>query len=127
MKIKWKGRTYTFSPSFQANKKTQNKSQFHLRARQILSIKYSGYQIFEEVKLPGTRMFVDFYIPAFKMFVEVQGQQHDTYNNHFYENKLKFYKAKARDGEKKLWCEENGFTLVELWYNETDEEWNNKL
>jgi hypothetical protein len=55
--------------------------------------------------------------------VEVQGEQHYKFNNHFFDNKLEFYRAQARDRLKEEWCVTNHFFLIQLPYNETDEKW----
>ena len=44
-----------------------------------------------------------------------------------YKNKMAFYKAKARDMEKREWCELNNMRLVELNYNEDIDEWRKKI
>ena len=40
---------------------------------------------------------------------------------------MAFYKAKARDKEKREWCELNNMRLVELNYNEDIDEWRRKI
>lgn len=45
----------------------------------------------------------------------------------FFKSKLDFYKAKARDSDKKEWCELNQIELIELNYNEDIDEWRTKI
>tara|TARA_R100001230_G_C5556573_1_gene82519 strand:- start:421 stop:552 length:132 start_codon:yes stop_codon:yes gene_type:complete len=40
---------------------------------------------------------------------------------------LGFAKAKKRDREKLEWCELNGITVVELSYEEDEDEWRTRL
>ena len=40
---------------------------------------------------------------------------------------MEFFKAQARDKDKKKWCQINEFTLIELFYNESIDEWRDKI
>ena len=44
-----------------------------------------------------------------------------------HQNKLSFYKAKARDSDKREWCEINNINLVEFNYDEDVDEWRRKV
>ena len=44
-----------------------------------------------------------------------------------FKNKMEFYKAQARDRDKKQWCELNEIALLELFHNESIEEWRDKI
>jgi hypothetical protein len=88
----------------------------------------------EELILPGTKtstrkstLKADFFIPVRKLIVEVHGRQHTEFNNFFFANKMEFYKAQARDKDKKTWCELNELILIELFENESIEDWRDKL
>lgn len=127
------GREHSWIPSNRAIEKS-NQSSLHLTARKILKDKYPNDRILEEVVLPGSStafrkslLIADFFLPLRRMIVEVHGSQHSEFNNFFYKNKMEFYKAQARDRDKKSWCELNGFTIVELFHNESPEEWKNKI
>lgn len=105
-------------------------SSYHLRARNLLNKLYPYDIAYEEVVLPGIKteisnrvLVADFYIIRLKLMIEVQGEQHYKFVQFFHANKLEFFRAKRLDSLKKQWCELNGITLVELPYNETDEEW----
>jgi very-short-patch-repair endonuclease len=84
--------------------------------------------------LPGTKtatrkstLKADFFIPVRKLIIEVHGEQHTEFNNFFFKSKMDFYKAQARDRDKKQWCEINNFELIELFHNESIEEWRSKI
>jgi len=106
------------------------RSQYHLKARQLLREAFPTLTVLEEVGIPirrGEMVYVDFYIPLRRLAFEVQGEQHFKYIPHFHHTLSNFRKAKTRDYDKKRWLEQNGITLVEFCYNETIEEWKNKL
>ena len=63
-------------------------------------------------------------MPQSMLAVEVQGQQHYEHNPFFHgTDKFNFFKSLARDNEKRAFCEINNIILVELPYNESDEQW----
>lgn len=109
-------------------------SKLHLRARILLTKEFPYDIIYEELTLPGTKnerqarpLFADFFIPQRLLMIEVQGEQHYKYNSHFFDNKMEFYKAQSRDRQKLEWCKLNDFILLQLPFNETDEQWLQKI
>ena len=113
---------------------TLKKSQYHLKARQLLREMYAGYSILEEVKLPGSRsphlksvLFLDFFIPNLMMGVEVHGKQHYEFVPHFHKTKAKYLQALRRDKLKYDWCELNEIDLIILSYEDDIEDWRYQL
>lgn len=109
-------------------------SYYHKIARSLLHEMFSGYNIYEEVKLPGSRdpskksvLYLDFLIPNRKIGVEVHGEQHFKYTPFFHKTKIEFLHAQARDRAKINWCEVNSISLVELRWDENIEYWRNKI
>lgn len=109
-------------------------SHYHAVAREILNEKFAGYTVYEEVKLPGTvnpskksALFLDFLIPCVKMAVEVHGEQHFKYIPFFHKSRANFMQAKVRDRNKEEWCELNGFDLVALRYDSSEEYWRKQI
>jgi len=105
-------------------------SKLHARARIILTKAFPCDIIYEELTLPGTKnerqtrpLFADFMVSSRSLVVEVQGEQHYKFNSFFFDNKIEFYKAQARDRNKQEWCNINSLTLVCLPFNETDDQW----
>lgn len=127
------GKEYSWIPSNNIVD-TEKRSGLHNKARQLLKEKYPNDRILEEIVLPGTKtdnrksvLKADFFIPVRSVIIEVHGQQHTEFNNFFFKNKMEFYKSQARDRDKKYWCELNNFELVELFHDESIEEWRNKI
>lgn len=127
------GKEYSWIPSNNIVN-TEKRSGLHNKAQQLLKEKYPNDRILEELVLPGTKtsnrksvLKADFFIPMRSLIVEVHGQQHTEFNNFFFANKMEFYKAQARDRDKKSWCEINNFELIELFHNESIEDWRGKI
>ena len=113
---------------------TEKRSGLHKKAKELLKERYPNDRILEELVLPGTKtatrkstLKADFFIPVRKLIIEVHGEQHTEFNNFFFKSKMDFYKAQARDRDKKQWCEINNFELIELFHNESIEEWRSKI
>jgi len=127
------GKEYNWNPSAnQAN--TTKKSSLHLKAKELLDNLFPYDRILEEVSLVGSKtdrrrsiLRADFFIPNRNLIVEVHGEQHYKFNSFFYKNKMAFYKAKARDSEKREWCELNSIRLIEFNYNEDIDDWRRKI
>lgn len=126
------GKNYSWIPTnAQCN---GTKSKLHIRAKKLLTEMYPNDRILEEISLPGTKnsfrktvLRADLFLPMRKLLIEVHGEQHHKFNSFFFRNKLEFYKAKARDNDKKAWCDLNDITLIELNYNEDIDEWRRKV
>lgn len=135
--VGFNGKEYTWNLSKYSSvnsKSRASRSQYHLRARSLLSEMFHSYSILEEVKLPGSVsahkksvLYFDFYIPNLKLAIEVHGQQHYEYSSFFHKNKLDFIRAQNRDDDKRKWCELNEIELVVLKYSETDDDWREQL
>lgn len=127
------GKNYSWNPS--ANQAdTENRSSLHIKAKDLLNELFPHDRVLEEVSLPGSKtkyrntvLRADFFIPNRNLIVEVHGEQHYKFNRFFFKNKLHFYRAKARDSDKKEWCDINSIKLVELNYNEDINEWRRKI
>lgn len=109
-------------------------SQYHKAARDLLCDIFHGYNIYEEVKLPGTvdpakksALHIDFFIPNATIGVEVHGEQHFKYVPFFHKTKAGFLQSKARDKKKIEWCTVNNITLIELRWDESIEQWREKI
>lgn len=114
------------------NSVVTNKSQYHLKARQLLQELFPANPIYEEVPLPGTTksgkmLCADFFLPTQSMIVEVHGEQHYTDNSFFYASRMEFLQAKKRDSNKQEWCEINKLIYIELPYKESLDEWKRRL
>ena len=130
-----KERSWNLSKHRNNKNSSRPRSQYHIRARNLLRKIYPRDKILEEVSLPGSNtetrkstLFADFFIPNRSLIVEVHGQQHYEYNA-FYHNKKKinFYKAQARDRDKLEWCCLNNIRVAVLKYSDDLEEWERQV
>ena len=127
------GREYSWNPSSKQSK-TQNRSKLHTKAKDLLKSVFPYDRILEEVTLVGTNsgtrkgtLRADFFIPNRNLIVEVHGEQHFKFNGFFFKDKLSFFRAKARDRDKKEWCRINDIEIVEFNYDEEIDEWRTKV
>ena len=127
------GRNYSWNAAAcQAD--TENRSSLHLKAKDLLDNLFPYDRILEEVSLPGSKterhgriLRADLFVPNRRLIVEVHGEQHYKFNKFFHKDKLAFYKAKARDYDKKEWCEINDIRLIEFNYDEEVDDWRRKV
>jgi hypothetical protein len=100
-----------------------NKSNFHLIARDLLKQTYPTLQILEEIPIQirkSETLYMDFFIPLNKKCIEVHGEQHYEFTPFYHRTKLDFFKQQKRDREKREWCHINNITYIELPYNTQD-------
>jgi hypothetical protein len=102
-----------------------NKSNFHLLARELLKKNYPTLQILEEIPIQirkSETLYMDFFIPLSKKCIEVHGEQHYEFTPFYHRTKLDFFKQQKRDREKREWCHVNNISYIELPYNK-QEDW----
>lgn len=110
--------------------KLGNKSSLHLLARKLITQQYPTLQLLEEVPIPvkkSDNYFLDFYLPILKTAVEVHGEQHYKFVGFYHTSQLGFLKSQKRDREKREWCEINSIKYIELPYNESENEWSERI
>jgi hypothetical protein len=107
---------------------TDDKSSLHLLARKLLFNIFKPAPIIEELFLPGSGgLYADFFIPLYKLVVETHGVQHYKFNPFFHSNIKDFKLGQVRDKNKIKWCEKNNIKLIELPYNEDENEWRTRI
>jgi hypothetical protein len=113
-----------------ARGKIDNRSSFHLKARELITNIFPTLQILEEVPIPLRRsetLYLDFYLPLKKLCVEVHGEQHYNFVPFYHNNMLTYLKSQKRDREKEEWCNINEITYVVFPHFENIEEWKQRL
>lgn len=113
-----------------AKGRLQNKSALHLKARELISKVYPTLQLLEEVNIPlrrGENLFLDFYLPLKKICFETHGEQHYKFIPFYHGTVLNFIKSQKRDRDKHQWCLNNNISYISLKYNETEQEWLDKI
>lgn len=97
------------------------RGKFQSSVGDILNELYPLHHIFEEFQCVGERLFLDFFLPTKKIAVEVQGPQHNSFNQFFHEDKNAFARQQENDKRKEKWCEINGIRLVKIKWGEKRE------
>ena len=130
MKVKdFQNREYNWPPADRVANfdDTSNKSELHLKCRQLLRELYPTRPPLEEVPIPGTQLRFDFVLPQRRICIEVQGEQHSQDNRFFFNDRLSFGKAQQNDKKKKEWCSLNNLLLIELLFDEDIDDWKDKI
>lgn len=120
------GKEYNWPPNGHITypNELRERSEPHLRCRNLLKELFPAILTLEEVPIPGSDgLRVDFFLVATKTVVEVHGEQHYKFIPFFHGTKIKFFESKNRDKKKINWCVENNIKLVELPHYESIEEW----
>lgn len=122
------GKEYRWRPELYLDRR-ENASNLHIQARELLHSLFPFYTISEELLLPGieTKLYLDLYIQQLRLAVEANGCQHYNYNHHFFASAKDFRRAQQRDRLKREWCELNNIDLVELPYNESIDQWRERI
>ena len=68
----------------------------------------------------GGQLSYDFYLPEYNMLIEYQGRQHES-PGHFYtasedEMQQNFIKQQEHDRRKRIYAQQYGYILLEIWY-----------
>ena len=123
------GKTYSWtSGNVPDHDDARHRSSLHLLARTILKSMYPMDRILEESVLPGTGgLTADFWLPLRKTIVEVHGEQHYKFIPFFHNTMLNFYHSKKNDKNKIEWCEKNNIYLIELPFNESEQQWRKRV
>jgi hypothetical protein len=123
------GRKYNWPPVGHSvgENDSRNRSEYHIRARALLKRMFPTQRVLEEVPLLGSSLTADFFVPLQSLMIECQGEQHYKYIPHFHGNKLGFFNGKKNDTKKLEWCNTNNIKLVELPYDESDEQWEKRI
>lgn len=98
-------------------KKSRSKVQF--ATKQFLKPYWHHHVCFEEFPVFGTRLSVDILNASLKIAIEVQGHQHEDFNEFFHcGSRRKYFKGIKNDLEKRKWLELNEFQLIEIYEDE---------
>ena len=92
----------------------KSRSKLQFGAKQFLKTVWKNHVVYEEFPVYGSRMKVDILNATKKIAVEVQGRQHNEYNEFFHKNRQNYLLSIKRDVQKRLWLEKNQFILIEL-------------
>lgn len=129
--IDLEGKTHNWSLTGAiAHGKLTNKSDLHLKARALIRECFPTLHILEEVPIPLKKseiLYLDFYLPLTRKCIECHGIQHYNFVPFYHNNMMGFIRHKKRDRDKAEWCHINRIAYIELPYNESIEDWKNRI
>src|SRR6266480_2425704 len=64
---------------------------------------------------------IDAFFQKYRIALEVQGAQHRLHNTSWYKDIKKLEDIVNRDRQKRCICQDNGISLLEIWYDEKPE------
>jgi very-short-patch-repair endonuclease len=93
----------------------KSRSKVQKAVKQFLKKYWSQQIVYEEFPVFGSKMKVDFVNATKKIAIEVNGKQHENFNQHFHaKSRLVFLNSIIRDYRKQQWLESNGFKFVQI-------------
>lgn len=96
----------------------QSRSKFQKEVKDFLRPFWFHNSCYEEFPVAGTRLTIDIVNLSRNIAIEVQGMQHIKKTKFFHNKTFKFSDQIMRDEDKRVWCELNGFKLVEIYPND---------
>lgn len=116
------GKTYSWNIYGHMPKLSDDRprSKIHIKVREIIKEIYPQDALLEEVFIPGDTLYLDFYLPLRTTAIEVHGEQHYSFNNFHFKNKIEYLEARRRDNFKDMWCHINDIKLIIIKYNDDE-------
>ena len=110
------------NPHFKFQEHTPKDSKLEIRAKMVLEhiFKRPFVKIrpdFLRNEVTGYNLEIDLYNDDLKLGIEVQGDQHYKFIPFFHRTKDTFVKQRYRDEMKKMKCQREGITLIEIPYS----------
>jgi hypothetical protein len=94
--------------------KSRSKLQFQFK--QFFYPLWQNHIVYEEFPVYGTMLKIDFLNATKKIAVEIQGDQHESFNEFFHnKSRLKYLESIKRDVKKQEWIKMNNFKFLELY------------
>lgn len=96
------------------NEKCRSKLQF--KFKQFFYPYWKNHIVYEEFPVYGSLMKVDLLNATKRIAVEVNGDQHESFNEFFHNNsRMNYLQSIKRDCKKAQWLEKNNFKFIELY------------
>jgi len=92
----------------------KSRSMFQFDVKQFLKKYWIGHVVCEEFPVVGSRMRVDIINFTKSIAVEVNGRQHQEYNEFFHKNRDGYFQHIQRDLDKYNWLNINDIELIEI-------------
>ena len=94
----------------------KSRSKLQFKFKQFFYPYWKNHIVYEEFPVYGTMLKVDILNATKKIAIEIQGGQHESFNEFFHNNsRLKYLESIKRDVKKERWLDMNKFKLLELY------------
>jgi len=94
----------------------KSRSKLQFKFKQFFYSYWKNHIVYEEFPVYGTMLKVDILNATKKIAIEIQGNQHESFNEFFHDNsRLKYLQSIKRDVKKEKWLEMNEFKFLELY------------
>ena len=94
----------------------KSRSNLQLKFKRFFYPYWKNHIVYEEFPVYGTMLRIDFLNATKKIAVEIQGDQHESFNEFFHnKSRLKYLESIKRDVRKEQWINLNGFKFIELY------------
>jgi len=96
------------------DKPSRSKIQFNVK--KFFEAYWKSHIVYEEFPVYGSLMKVDLLNATKRIAVEVNGEQHESFNEFFHANsRMNYLQSIKRDCKKAQWLEKNNFKFIELY------------
>jgi hypothetical protein len=95
---------------------SKSRSKLQFKFKQFLFPYWKNHIVYEEFPVYGSMLKVDILNATKKIAVEIQGKQHESFNEFFHgHSRFKYLQSIKRDVKKERWLELNEFKFLELY------------
>jgi len=98
-----------------------SRSKFQKAVKFYVRPLWHHHVVYEEFPVYGTLLSLDLFNANKKIAIEVQGPHHTEFNKGFHKNQFDYLEQLKKDEIKRRFCDINGITLVEIFYEEHKE------
>lgn len=97
----------------------KSRSKLQFKFKEFFYPYWKNHIVYEEFPVYGTMLKVDILNATKRIAVEIQGNQHESFNEFFHDHsRLKYLQSIKRDVKKGKWLEMNNFKFLELYEND---------
>jgi hypothetical protein len=97
----------------------KSRSKLQFKFKQFFYPYWKNHIVYEEFPVYGSMLKVDILNATKKIAVEIQGNQHESFNEFFHDHsRLKYLQGIKRDVKKEKWLDMNEFKFLELYEND---------
>jgi len=94
----------------------KSRSKLQFKFKQFFYPYWKNHIVYEEFPVYGSMLKIDILNATKKIAVEIQGNQHESFNEFFHDHsRLKYLESIKRDVKKEKWIKLNNFKFLEVY------------